>query len=239
MGHVACFFRPFNSHVEIDLTVQPDRLARFANPLHVFDGRRSSFLVFSAPPPLPAPVPPPQPGEPNPSVREVDLIGGASYGHTEEAVMRVTCSRGAASTLQPGRSSYWRPSRAGMLRAAPGRPREEAPRQQPRRGVPTRDVSMRATVVAGRPRPCSLGGRAIGARPARGCCGRRQDDRARRRPGSSHGEKSLAAGLLGGMQDSRRALVRAYYCTPQCSGACSTHSRHASSKCAPYTPHCH
>ena len=82
--------------------------------------------------PLPTPVPPPQPGKLDPSGREVDLAGGASYG-----------------------SMATRRSDAGDCR------------------------------FAERPRPCNLDGRAIGACPARGCCGQHQDGHARRRPGSS------------------------------------------------------
>ena len=187
MGHVACFFRPFNSHVEIDLTVQPDRPAstlREPSPRL----RRAPLLLPSllraAAPPCSGPSPAagraksvrPR-GRPNrrrvlrrhrgsgdagdlssrgglgPAAWAVeplapvprgDAAGGArtaarggaqtaatARGPYQGCIDACYCRRGAASTLQPGRPSHWRPSRAGMLRAAPGRPRQEAPRQQP------------------------------------------------------------------------------------------------------------
>ena len=85
--------------------VGPDAGA-FSSPAGPIFQKIPQIALTAAPPPqsslrcrpLPTPVPPPQPGKLDPSGREVDLAGVASYGNTEERCGRLSI-RGAASTL--------------------------------------------------------------------------------------------------------------------------------------------
>jgi hypothetical protein len=86
---------------------------------------------------------------------------------------------------------------------------------------------------------CRRGAASIGARPARGSCGRRKDGRVRRRPDSSHDEESLAGTSPCMLLTSHDGLdLAAWAAKPLAPVPAGMLQAAASSKCTPHTPHC-